>query len=439
MPRRRRQRRGTGPRHSRPPGGPHQRTAGHADPQRTAGAGNAAEPDQRRRNGAAHALPAQPAAAQLSPPAWCARSSPPPTARRSTAKCCNQGFDDLQLRTDDKRVHLLRRAGDKFREVTSSSDWPGYNGDPGGNRYTTLRRSPRPTSRAWDRKWIFTLPNAGAPAGDAGRRGRHHVRLRRQRVLRARRRQRPRDLALPARRARAGCLPTPWAAPIAAWPSRAIASSWSTDNAHLIALNRFTGELVWDTEMADWHQNYFATSAPLAVGQPGGRRHGRRRARRARLRRRLRSGDRQGSLALLDRAEARRAAARKPGRARASSTAARPPGSPAPTTRRSDTRLLADRQSRAPNTTATTARATTSIPTASSRSMPRPASSSGTTSSRRTTCGIGMPRKRRWCVDAALAGPAAQAAAAGQSQRLLLRLRPHRRQAAARQAVRHAI
>src|SRR5262249_47927424 len=37
------------------------------------------------------------------------------------------------------------------------------------------------------------------------------------------------------------------------------------DNAHLIALNRFTGDLVWETEMADWHQNYNATSAPLVV------------------------------------------------------------------------------------------------------------------------------------------------------------------------------
>jgi alcohol dehydrogenase (cytochrome c) len=39
-----------------------------------------------------------------------------------------------------------------------------------------------------------------------------------------------------------------------------------TDNAHILALNRFTGEVVWETEMADWHQNYNATSAPLTVG-----------------------------------------------------------------------------------------------------------------------------------------------------------------------------
>src|SRR5262249_25691113 len=38
------------------------------------------------------------------------------------------------------------------------------------------------------------------------------------------------------------------------------------DNAHVIALNRFSGEVIWDTEIADWHQNYFSTSAPLAVG-----------------------------------------------------------------------------------------------------------------------------------------------------------------------------
>ena len=80
-----------------------------------------------------------------------------------------------------------------------------------------------------------------------------------------------------------------------------------TDHAHVIALNRFTGELLWETEMADWRQNYNATGAPLVVGNlvvtgTAGGDEGR-----ARLRRRVRSGHRQGSLALLDRASARRA------------------------------------------------------------------------------------------------------------------------------------
>ncbi len=38
-----------------------------------------------------------------------------------------------------------------------------------------------------------------------------------------------------------------------------------TDNAHLFALHRLTGQLLWDVEMADSHQNYGSTSAPLAV------------------------------------------------------------------------------------------------------------------------------------------------------------------------------
>ena len=38
------------------------------------------------------------------------------------------------------------------------------------------------------------------------------------------------------------------------------------DRAHIIALNRFTGAVIWDTVMADWKQNYNATSAPLIVG-----------------------------------------------------------------------------------------------------------------------------------------------------------------------------
>jgi alcohol dehydrogenase (cytochrome c) len=38
-----------------------------------------------------------------------------------------------------------------------------------------------------------------------------------------------------------------------------------TDHAHLIALNRFTGAVLWDTEMADYRQNYNATGSLLAI------------------------------------------------------------------------------------------------------------------------------------------------------------------------------
>jgi alcohol dehydrogenase (cytochrome c) len=38
-----------------------------------------------------------------------------------------------------------------------------------------------------------------------------------------------------------------------------------TDHAHVIALHRITGHLLWDVEMADYRQHYGATSAPLVV------------------------------------------------------------------------------------------------------------------------------------------------------------------------------
>jgi len=38
-----------------------------------------------------------------------------------------------------------------------------------------------------------------------------------------------------------------------------------TDHAHLLALNKLTGELLWDVEMADYHQQYGSTGAPLIV------------------------------------------------------------------------------------------------------------------------------------------------------------------------------
>src|SRR5919108_522537 len=40
----------------------------------------------------------------------------------------NQGADDLQLLGDDRKIHLLRKEGNRYRAVTSQSDWPSYHG-----------------------------------------------------------------------------------------------------------------------------------------------------------------------------------------------------------------------------------------------------------------------------------------------------------------------
>ncbi len=177
----------------------------------------------------------------------------------------NQTIEDMQMRTDDNRLHLLRKVGEKYREVTSTTDWPSYNGQPGGNRYTKLDQINKTNVTRVAPKWTFTMPNVTmlettpvvvdgvmyvtsaneCYALDAGS-GRQLWHF-----------QRPRTRGLVGN--------------AASGINRGVGIAGErifmvTDNAHIISLNRSTGEVVWETEMADWHQNYNATSAPLVVG-----------------------------------------------------------------------------------------------------------------------------------------------------------------------------
>jgi alcohol dehydrogenase (cytochrome c) len=177
----------------------------------------------------------------------------------------NQTPDDMQMLTDDHHMHLLRKSGDRYREVTSQADWPGYNGEPGGSRYSKLSQINASNISRLAPRWIFPVPNTGnlqvtpvvvegvmyvtianecwaLDAGD-GRAIWHYQRKRTQGLV----------------------------GNAAGGINRGVAAAGDrifmvTDNAHLIALQRGTGELLWETEMADWHQNYNATSAPLVAG-----------------------------------------------------------------------------------------------------------------------------------------------------------------------------
>jgi alcohol dehydrogenase (cytochrome c) len=182
--------------------------------------------------------------------------------KRLDGQLMAEGFDDLQVMTDDRRLHLLRRAGDRVREVSSGADWPGYNGDPGGNRYTRLTQIDRNNVAHLAPKWMFNIPGAGQSqttpvvvggimyvgnpnecyALDAGT-GRKIWEYRRPRTAGATSGHANRGVAVAGDRV-----------------------FMETDNAHVIALNRQTGELLWDTEMADWKKNYSASSAPLTAG-----------------------------------------------------------------------------------------------------------------------------------------------------------------------------
>ncbi|HUI78548.1 MAG TPA: PQQ-binding-like beta-propeller repeat protein [Bryobacteraceae bacterium] len=201
------------------------------------------------------------------------RNAPPAAVRRKVqttdgqtleGQVLSEGMLDLQLRTDDKRIRLLRKEGDRYRVVTSQTDWPTYHGDPSGNRYSQIAQINRSNVARLAPRWVFPMPNVttieNTPvmvegimyvssanevyALDAGS-GRaiwHYQRARTKGIAG--------NAALGFNRG-------------VAWAGDRI--FMLTDNAHMLALNRFNGELLWETEMADWHLNYNGTSAPLTV------------------------------------------------------------------------------------------------------------------------------------------------------------------------------
>jgi alcohol dehydrogenase (cytochrome c) len=174
----------------------------------------------------------------------------------------NETTSDLQMRTADQHIHLLRREEGRFREVTSQVDWTTYNGDVRGNRYSQLDQINKKNVVKIAPKWIFPMEGVTRAettpvvvqgvmyvtsgnecwALDAGA-GREIWHF-----------QRPRTKGLVGNAAQGFNRGVGWLG------DRVF---MVTDNAHLLALNRYTGDLLWETEMADWHQNYNSSSAPL--------------------------------------------------------------------------------------------------------------------------------------------------------------------------------
>jgi alcohol dehydrogenase (cytochrome c) len=178
----------------------------------------------------------------------------------------NKSQFDMQLLGDDRRLHLLRKsAGDAYKPVTSQTDWTSYNGGMSGSRYSALAQITKGNVSSLAPKWMFSLRNTNnlqvtpivsegvmyvtsanecyALDAGSGREIWHY--------------QRPRTKGLVGN--------------AAGGVNRGASVAGDrlfmvTDHAHLIALNKFTGALLWETEMADWHQNYNATGSPLPIG-----------------------------------------------------------------------------------------------------------------------------------------------------------------------------
>src|SRR4030095_11909761 len=50
----------------------------------------------------------------------------------------NQTLSDLQLRGDHRKIHRRQKTADRYRPVTSQTDWATYNGSTTGSRYSQL-------------------------------------------------------------------------------------------------------------------------------------------------------------------------------------------------------------------------------------------------------------------------------------------------------------
>src|SRR6478736_5160742 len=111
---------------------------------------------------AAGAALAQAPDSRVAPPVVVRKTIQTTDGQTLAGRVLNESMSELQLRTDDQRIHLLRKAaGDRYRVVTSQRDWTTYHGDPGGNRYTTLTQIDKSNVARLAPRWVFPIPNVG--------------------------------------------------------------------------------------------------------------------------------------------------------------------------------------------------------------------------------------------------------------------------------------
>jgi alcohol dehydrogenase (cytochrome c) len=143
-------------------------------------------------------------------------------------------------------------------------DWPTYNGHLSGNRYSPLTQINAGNVSALAAKWTFPVKNPGqlevTPVVVDG--VMYVTGANQAWALDAREGREIWHYSRPLTSGLVGDAATEINRGVAILGDKVF---MVTDNAHLLALGRTSGNLIWDTEMADYHQNYGATAAPLVV------------------------------------------------------------------------------------------------------------------------------------------------------------------------------
>ena len=144
-------------------------------------------------------------------------------------------------------------------------EWPTYNGKLGGNRYSELSQITPANVKNLAPKWMFQV-GAGhslevTPVVVNG--VMYVTQVNAAYALDARTGRQIWEYSRPASKGMVGDAAGGINRGVAVLGDRVFIV---TDNAHLLALHRLTGGLLWDVEMADSSKHYGSTSAPLVVG-----------------------------------------------------------------------------------------------------------------------------------------------------------------------------
>jgi alcohol dehydrogenase (cytochrome c) len=146
-------------------------------------------------------------------------------------------------------------------------EWPSYHGQLSGNRYSQLTQIAPGNVKNLAPKWMFAVPGQGSqslemtPVVVDG--VMYVTRVNSVFALDARSGRLIWQYVRPASKGLAGDAASGLNRGVAVLGDRVFVV---TDNAHLLALHRVNGALLWDTVMEDPRKNYGATSAPLVVG-----------------------------------------------------------------------------------------------------------------------------------------------------------------------------
>jgi len=171
------------------------------------------------------------------------------------------------LLTADGKFHLLAHNGETYSErpIEPKRDWPSYDGSDTGNRYSPLDQINTANVKRLAPAWIFPVPDAprlevtpvvvDGVMYITGPNQAFALDAVSGRQIWAFRTPRTQGLLSEA----------------GGGANRGVAVSGNrvfmiTDNAHLLALDRLTGQKLWDVTMGDTKDGYSASAAPLVIG-----------------------------------------------------------------------------------------------------------------------------------------------------------------------------